>query len=497
MHRGNPARNGAVPGTGPIGDPVLLWQMQLPGPATRAPAIVDGVAYVGAGDGVMYALDALTGKERWQVPIDSLGDTTPTVVDGTVYFGSLAGTLYALDAETGEERWQFTGTISADSTPLVVDGTLYVGSDEGNLFALDAATGEEQWRYSANGSVLRSPSFAEGVIYAGTDTGLLFAIDAVTHETLWEFQGDPEELVGTSGVSDGVIYFHQAIMMWALDAKTGQVRWQREVNEGGVRCADPFQDLIVTCGADGQITGLDAATGDVRWTFMTGDNNQPGALVDGVLYVASFDRNVYAIDAATGKEKWHFPIDGAISYGPHVANGVVYVSTDLGSVYAIGGSQSAPGAVATPTAGTPSATSASVTLPAWAEAWLNAFVVEDPHAFAGLYTNDATYEEATAGGFSVHDRFSIVEVASMIMAGQNDHRFTPTAFFAGDGWAILEYEWSFTDAFTDQPVSGIRTVTVFALNDDGLIERSTDYYDVLAVETQLGMELVEAGTPTP
>lgn len=337
MHRGNVARNGAVPGTGPVGDPVLLWQLHLPGPATRAPAIVDGVAYLGAGDGVLYAVDAMTGEEQWQTPIENLADSTPTVIGGMVYVGSLDGILHAVDAATGEERWQIADNLSADSTSLVVDGTLYVGSEVGHLLALDAATGDERWRFEVDNAILRSPSYADGIIYTGTETGLLIAIDAATHEKLWEFQGDPQELVGTSGVVNGTVYFHQAKMMWVLDARSGEIRWTRDINEGGVRCADPYEDLIVTCGADGQVTGLEATTGNVRWTFMTGDNNQPGALVDGVLYVASFDRNLYAIDAATGEERWRFPIDGEVSYGPHVASGVVYVGTDLGSVFAIGG----------------------------------------------------------------------------------------------------------------------------------------------------------------
>ncbi len=149
---------------------------------------------------------------------------------------------------------------------------------------------------------------------------------------------------------------------------------------------------------------------------------------------------------------------------------------------------------------TPAATpspEAAVALPAWAQAWLQAYIDEDPRAFADLYTNDATYEEAIVGGFSVHDRFSIVEIAAGIMARQKDLRITATGFNAGDDWAVLEYTWSYTDAFSGRPVTDVRMVTVFDLNADGLITHSTDYYDSLAIETQLGMTLVEAATPAP
>ena len=62
MHRGNPARTGELDGSGLQGDPVLLWQAHLPGPASRSPSVAQGLAFIGAGDGVMYAFDALTGE---------------------------------------------------------------------------------------------------------------------------------------------------------------------------------------------------------------------------------------------------------------------------------------------------------------------------------------------------------------------------------------------------------------------------------------------------
>src|SRR5947207_2285217 len=44
-----------------------------------------------------------------------------------------------------------------------------------------------------------------------------------------------------------------------------------------------------------------------RWRFDTGDGvySSP-AVVGGVVYVGSDDRNVYALDAATGQERWRF-----------------------------------------------------------------------------------------------------------------------------------------------------------------------------------------------
>ena len=88
---------------------------------------------------------------------------------------------------------------------------------------------------------------------------------------------------------------------------------------------------------DSFLYALDAGTGRVRWTFEAGHDpaihNQEGfqsspAVVDGVVYVGCRDAHVYAIDAATGKKKWDYPTSKSWVNGtPAVRDGVVYVGT--------------------------------------------------------------------------------------------------------------------------------------------------------------------------
>jgi DNA-binding beta-propeller fold protein YncE len=100
-------------------------------------------------------------------------------------------------------------------------------------------------------------------------------------------------------------------------------------------------DTLYCAGLDGVIYALDAADGTVRWTFNTGTENPIAAapaLVGETLYATGGDGTLSALDAATGAERWGFSLDGEVDYGPSIANGVIYVSTKLGTLYAIGGS---------------------------------------------------------------------------------------------------------------------------------------------------------------
>jgi outer membrane protein assembly factor BamB len=59
------------------------------------------------------------------------------------------------------------------------------------------------------------------------------------------------------------------------------------------------------------------------------------AVVNGVVYVGSFDNNVYALNAKTGAKLWTYATSNYVQSSPAVANGVVYVGSWDNNVYAL------------------------------------------------------------------------------------------------------------------------------------------------------------------
>jgi outer membrane protein assembly factor BamB len=60
-----------------------------------------------------------------------------------------------------------------------------------------------------------------------------------------------------------------------------------------------------------------------------------------VVYVGSGDRNLYALNASTGAKLWSYATGCnaqrcGVDSSPAVANGVAYVGSDDGNVYAFG-----------------------------------------------------------------------------------------------------------------------------------------------------------------
>jgi hypothetical protein len=106
-----------------------------------SPAIgADGTAYVGSGEGKVYALDGATGAKRWEFTTGSWVHSSPAIgADGTVYVGSGGGDnkVYALDGATGAKRWEFTTGYWVYSSPAIgADGTVYVGSYDNKVYAI-------------------------------------------------------------------------------------------------------------------------------------------------------------------------------------------------------------------------------------------------------------------------------------------------------------------------------------------------------------------------
>ena len=74
----------------------------------------------------------------------------------------------------------------------------------------------------------------------------------------------------------------------------------------------------------------------LKWSYTTGAQvfSSP-AVANGVVYVGSVDGNVYALKASTGAKLCSYQTGDYVFSSPAVANGVVYVGSVDGNVYAL------------------------------------------------------------------------------------------------------------------------------------------------------------------
>lgn len=336
---GSTLRNPVVPASGGLA-PTLAVTWRFPvAPAAAdsivaSPAVVGGVAYFGAMNHRVYALNVKTGREIWSFLADNQVMSQPLVVAGRVFFGSgnkrfighgaqeIRGAgqnaLYALSARTGRLLWKFPVRGEAMPTPAYQDGVLYEATGGRTFYALNAATGRPRWILHEGAIVsMSSPAIAQGIaVFGGRDEGApsFYGVNLRTHRLAWTTPF-PAAWAGTDDLSPtasgGVVYVqvpagHDRITAEevALEVRTGRELWQRVLGSGP---------------AD----------------YHNGEETGVASLVGGRLYLgSSMVPGVWALLAQTGRVLWHAPLPVAVRAAPAVRGPYVY-AVSAGRLFAL------------------------------------------------------------------------------------------------------------------------------------------------------------------
>ena len=222
---------GGTPPGGPAAhDETLLWSYATQGWVSAAPAVADGMVYVGSNDHRVYALDAATGNELWSFATGDVVVSVPTVADGVVYVGSNDNHLYALDADTGEKLWSYDTGSWVQHSPAVSDGKVYLSArvdGDNQVVALDARSGDVIWTAQEPGAVdaEAAPAAMGNLVYtSGDEHGEFHALDAATGRLAWSAPVS-SYVKSVPTVLNGTVYLTVVNTAYALDESTGDVIW--------------------------------------------------------------------------------------------------------------------------------------------------------------------------------------------------------------------------------------------------------------------------------
>jgi len=144
-----------------------IWKYQIKGnPIPTAPTTVGNTIFIGANNGVVYALDSKNGKIKWMVYTGGAINYPPSFWEGRVYVGSNDGNIYCFRASDGNLLWKSLLAPNKNKIPiydklqsiwpvasgvLIENGVAYVAAgmtdyDGTFVYALDAKTGKVNWK---------------------------------------------------------------------------------------------------------------------------------------------------------------------------------------------------------------------------------------------------------------------------------------------------------------------------------------------------------------
>lgn len=276
---------------------------------------------VGLRDEMIAALDARTGQEIWRVAL--IGNVQrPALIDGdTVYVGTTFvgpnldndprkhAWLYALSLSTGSIIWSFETENYLTVTPTLAQGTLYAGGsyydptldvDEGGpmrIYARDAASGQEKWTVEGDAGLIKRIYATENFVYFLAYRDELVALDAATGETIWSYHTEnwtPDFLL----TGDGIYFGVGNGFMHAVDAQRGEQRWKTRLDifRRPLEAPQLVDGMLYLAVAQQQIFALDAVTGTVAWVAEHSIPSREGLVVaEGQFYLVDTDGIVHVL----------------------------------------------------------------------------------------------------------------------------------------------------------------------------------------------------------
>jgi outer membrane protein assembly factor BamB len=358
--------NSGIAGYAAPDNPTVLWDRNTGAKEIAStPAVAFGKVFVETMGGT-FALDAATGATVWQ-NVRAKGFSSPSVFNNSVYVGTSNGTVMRMNAAMGTTIWETrllakTSFSGITSSPKVAFDWVFVGTfnetgGPGDVVALYEGNGTVAWRHPTGSIHFSSPAFANGTVYVGvmgfynTTTQVSFnppygvlALDAATGGTRWFFPTRGSVAASPAITGANLIVPSKDGSVYALSRTTGTRVWEARVDAGISSAAVAGSTIFVGGGAfgsPGKVTALDWASGSTKWSFAANGPVQSSiTYAAGTIVFATNAANgtVYALDATTGILSWSFEPTPAeyILGSPVVADGLVFVPSDNGHVYAVG-----------------------------------------------------------------------------------------------------------------------------------------------------------------
>jgi outer membrane protein assembly factor BamB len=242
------------------------------------------------------------------------------------------------------------------SAPVATDDLVYAGTYNGEVLAMSPLArsesltfpqrGNGEWVCELPGNIVGGPVMDGDMLYVPCSDGRVYGLDALYGDLRWRSAPLGDKLwtepaveaatVYVSTFEDDVYALPTAVASPGHDVDPSLVF---KGDAGFVSSPVLYGDILFVGSFDRNLYAVNAGGSDEMWKFAAGNWFWAApAVKEGVVYAGCLDGKVYALNAETGDELWKFdttefhPRDSVVA-SPVLADDLLVVACDSGEAY--------------------------------------------------------------------------------------------------------------------------------------------------------------------
>lgn len=326
------------------------------------------------------------------------GESLQVYGDGVIVFSTALDFIRGVNVTNGKTLWTTPATTGFIYGMSYFDGEVIHGGYDGNMRAWNVTTGELIWTFNPGSYYSEwswSPAVAYGMVYEHNQDTYVYAVNATNGHLVWKAKGPGIAYSDYLTVADGKVFVEMGENQYrdpatgayghsefdAIDAYTGQLVWSAPFENGApnnyqcnaygnlyvipTQSAEGNGTYVYSGSAGGGITTIGevwcigntpkdwpmflsdpAHSADsgcfgptnltLKWKFATGaEIASSPTFANGVGYIGSKDGNIYAFNATTGDQLWNFTAGLMVFSTMAVVNGKLYTGAENGYIYCL------------------------------------------------------------------------------------------------------------------------------------------------------------------
>lgn len=332
--------------------PELLWRYDAGEPVIHAPAAGGGRIYFTTLENDVVAVD-LNGRKLWSrkvtraegpKPLPEAFDAPLTYVEGALIAVSVDGVVYALDAATGKTLWTYNSrdSIQAAATWYKDSGgrkrVVVINQPSGALHCIDGGTGRKLWTSEGAARTDGPITLGDGLVVFGSCDAAVHGINAEDGEQVGVVTlGEGSEIAGGAAIAGGLVFIgSRSGTLACLDLRKQKQVWVNTDGSGELFTTPAAsENKVVVVNGEGNVFCADSRSGKTLWTHRAAVMSPRSPIIVSRRIVLSLDGVLRVLRLDDGAKVWEHAIGGDLT-SPVVVDGMIVVGSDEGRVMAFG-----------------------------------------------------------------------------------------------------------------------------------------------------------------